>query len=329
MKKCSVFLFLGLSILLLPGNANAWGFYAHRIINRMAVYALPPEMFGFFKHHIDYVTVHAVDPDKRRYSDSLEAPRHYIDLDYFEKALPIDTMPFYFNDAKEKYTYDTLFAYGLVPWHIQEVYNRLKNAFLNKNVESILRLSADLGHYLADAHVPLHATINYNGQLSNQVGIHAFFESRLPELYATEYNFFVGKATYSNSALKTAWGAVYGSFGALDSVFLFERKAGEQLSESERYVLVNKNGNVQKNYSDAYAQKYHQMLNNMVERRMRGAVLAISSLWYSAWVDAGQPNLIDLISGDKPKPSTAKEIKEMQETEQSQIQNLKMIGRQE
>ncbi len=38
----------------------------------------------------------------------------------------------------------------------------------------ILKYSADLSHYIGDAHVPLHTTSNHNGQLTNQVGIHAF-----------------------------------------------------------------------------------------------------------------------------------------------------------
>lgn len=49
-------------------EAQAWGFYGHRRINRMAVFTLPPAMFGFYKRHIDYITDHATDPDSRRYA---------------------------------------------------------------------------------------------------------------------------------------------------------------------------------------------------------------------------------------------------------------------
>ena len=45
------------------------------------------------------------------------------------------------------------------------------------NLEDVLRTAADLGHYLADAHVPLHTTGNYNGQRTNQTGIHALWET--------------------------------------------------------------------------------------------------------------------------------------------------------
>jgi hypothetical protein len=56
--------------------------------------------------------------------------------------------------------------------------NRLTRAFKEHDRERILRYSADLGHYIGDAHVPLHCTRNYNGQLSGQHGIHGFWESR-------------------------------------------------------------------------------------------------------------------------------------------------------
>ena len=50
-----------------------WGFFGHRRINRMAVFTLPPEMIVFFKRKIEYITEHAVDPDKRRYASRFEA----------------------------------------------------------------------------------------------------------------------------------------------------------------------------------------------------------------------------------------------------------------
>src|SRR5690606_41035174 len=61
----------------------AWGFYAHKHINRLAVFTLPPEMLGFYKKNIAYITEAAVNPDRRRYVVEGEAARHYIDLDHY------------------------------------------------------------------------------------------------------------------------------------------------------------------------------------------------------------------------------------------------------
>ena len=60
--------FLGLVAFFLLFNmreSQSWGFWAHKRINRLAVFTLPPEMIVFYKTHLEYVTEHAVDPDKR------------------------------------------------------------------------------------------------------------------------------------------------------------------------------------------------------------------------------------------------------------------------
>ena len=160
-----------------------WGFYAHRQINYYAVFMLPPEMLVLYKPTLSFLTEHAVDPDKRRYAVAAEGARHYIDIDHYG-VYPFDSLPRTFSRAIEKYGRDTLQAYGIVPWHIQTMLYRLTAAFKEKDQVKILKLSADFGHYIADAHVPLHVCSNHNGQLTNQQGIHAFGESRIPELLA-------------------------------------------------------------------------------------------------------------------------------------------------
>ena len=207
-------------LLFLSSILNAtvpWEFYAHKLANRYAVFTLPEELIGFYKKHIDYLTEHAIDADKRRYAIKEEASRHYIDIDHYGDN-PFEVMPRKWNDAVEKFTEDTLLTYGIVPWHIQTIYNRLVLAFEERDIDYILKNSADLGHYVSDAHVPLHTTVNYNGQLTNQKGIHAFWESRLPELFADNYDYLVGTAEYQYSALEVAWEAIESSFNALDSV---------------------------------------------------------------------------------------------------------------
>ena len=97
-------------------------------------------------------------------------------------------------------------------------------AFKEKNIDYILKNSADLGHYVSDAHVPLHTIQNYDGQLTNQKGIHAFCESILAELFADYYDYLVGTAEYQYSVLDVAWKAVESNFNSLDSVLLFEKE---------------------------------------------------------------------------------------------------------
>lgn len=276
-------------------KAYAWGFYGHKKINRLAIFLLPPEMITFYKTNIQYITESAVNPDKRRYISKDEAPRHYIDLDLYGKN-PLDSLPRFWKNAVQKYTQDTLKAYGILPWHLQNMEYQLTQAFLQKDKKGILRLSSDLGHYIADAHVPLHTTSNYNGQKTGQQGIHGLWESRLPELFAEDYYFFfVKKAEYEAHISTRIWNTIRQSHQALDSVFRYEKEITEQLGE-KKYGFGARSGLTIRVYSKTFCTKYHQKLSGQVERRMRAAVKMIADFWYTCWVDAGQPNLDELIT---------------------------------
>ncbi|HEU4719009.1 MAG TPA: zinc dependent phospholipase C family protein [Bacteroidia bacterium] len=309
----SVLLFVLLSIVVfsLPQQrAESWGFYAHKRINRMAVFTLPPEMFGFYKKHIEYITEHAVDPDKRRYSVAEEAPRHYIDIDHYGPNC-FDSVPRLWKKAVAKYTEDTLNAYGIVPWWIDVMTYRLTKAFKDGDVDRILRLSAELGHYVGDAHVPLHTTENYNGQMTNQVGIHGFWESSVPEMFGDQYDYFVGRAEYIDSPINAAWAIVKVSHSEVDSVLSLEAQLNATTPPDRKYAFVNRGNTTVKTYSEEYTASYSRMLNGMVERRMRAAIHMVGSLWYTAWVNAGQPDLSKL--EDKDVSDSAKKAQEQEE----------------
>ncbi len=293
-RKLSIVLLFIFSGSALSSNQMLWGFYAHQQINRIAVFTLPPEMLPFYKNHIQYITENAVNPDKRRYAVKEEAPRHYIDIDAYGDSA-IAKMPRYWHDAVEEYTEDTLQAYGIVPWHVNLVAYQLTEAFKERDALKILRISADLGHYIADANVPLHTTKNYNGQFSGQYGIHGFWESRLPELYAEDYDFFIGQAHYIENTQLYIWEAVERANAALDSVFGFERQLTNSFKADEKYSSELR-GNVNtKVYSRDFSKAYHQELAGQVERQMRNAIKMVGDFWYTAWVNAGQPDLNSLI----------------------------------
>jgi hypothetical protein len=270
-----------------------WGFVGHQKINRIAIFTLPPDLFGFYKQHIDFITDHAVDPDKRRYAIDGEAPKHYIDIDHYgsDSIDPFEVIPHNWKEAVTKYSEDTLLAYGIVPWHIQKMKFQLQQAFESKNIDLILKYSADIGHYIADAHVPLHTTKNYNGQLTNQKGIHGLWESRLVEINVDNYNFWVGKSMYIPHLESRIWEVIKQSHLCLDSVFQYEIEASKTVPSSQKYSYENRGRQTVKVYSVEFCKIYNEKLNGMVERRMREAILMIGSIWYTSWVDAGQPDL--------------------------------------
>jgi hypothetical protein len=275
-------------------ETNTWGFFGHKKINELAIYTLPEELFGFYKANMDYLIDHSVDPDKRRYSVKGEAECHYIDLDRYitaEQPNPFANVPRRWDDAVAKFSEDTLRAHGIVPWNVYLVQQRLTTAFRNEDINRILRLSAEMGHYIGDAHVPLHTTSNYNGQKTGQRGIHGFWESRIPELYFNDYDFFLGKANYVKAPQNFIWDRIEESFAAVDSVLSFERNLTASFGEEKKYSYETRGQVTMKVYSEEFSRAYSSMLDGQIERRMKSAVIAIGSFWYTAWIDAGQPDL--------------------------------------
>lgn len=318
-------LLLSFLLLVISPRAYCWGFYAHGKINYYAVFLLPPEMMVLYKPNISFLEMHATDPDKRRYAVPDEGPRHFIDIDHYG-VYPYPLLPRKWNDAAEKFTEDTLKNHGIVPWHIQVMLRRLTKAFSDKDFASIMKNSAEIGHYISDAHVPLHTSSNHNGQLTNQRGIHGFWESRVPELLAEkEFSFFIGKASYIQDPADFIWKRILESSKASDSVLFIERELTKIFPGDKKFAFEERKGTPVKQYSSAFTVAYNQRLNGMVERRMKQSIFAVASFWYTAWVNAGQPDLKSLL---KQKFSES-ELMEFTSLHQQWQSGSKMIGRQE
>lgn len=365
--------------------APAWGFFAHRRINRLAVLTLPPGMMVFFKPNIDWISDHATDADMRRYATAWEAPRHYIDLDnygappfeslprdfsealrrhaalygltelgdtalifgavpaadsldgwyrgYFnrqvlplfyqdERQLDIDSLRLFLEKIGDKRRFSSAFfteglsAHGILPWNLARMQRQLTGAFRKRDSQSIRRLCADMGHYIGDAHVPLHTTSNYNGQKTGQDGIHGFWESRIPELFADEsYDYFVGKPVYIEDPAAFFWEITLESNRLVDSVLLFEKKLRADFPPDRQMCPDLRNGRVLLAPCREFAAAYQDALDGMVERRMRAAIHAVASVWYTAWIDAGQPDLskMDPPAADAQEAADEQRLRQMYE----------------
>ncbi len=281
-------------------------------------------MLILYKPNIEFITEHAVDPDKRRYAVAAEGPRHFIDIDRYGKY-PYTELPHNYNDAIAKFGEDIVIGNGIVPWHIQIMLTRLTKAFKEKNFSSIMKNSAEIGHYIADAHVPLHASSNHNGQLTNQIGIHAFWESRIPELLADkQFDFFIGKAVYIKNPGAFIWDRVLESGREADSVLSIEKELSNQFPGDKKYSFENRNNLLVRQYSSEYTIAYNKKLNDMVEHRMRQAIFAVASFWYTAWVNAGQPDLSTLST----QTFSEKDLKDFEDLNEK-WQSGKITGREE
>ncbi|MBF4491072.1 S1/P1 Nuclease [Flavobacterium sp. JLP] len=292
--KLIAFVVLGIGFLTL-----SWGIVGHERINKAAVMALPQPLQLFFYNHIDFITQEASVPDIRKYALKYkdENPRHYIDLENF--AGPIDSLPKTLEEVNKKYDAKFLNDNGVLPWFIEDIMAKLTKAFKDKNRAEILFLAADLGHYVGDAHMPLHTSANHDGQLSDQKGIHSLWESRLPELFAKNYKLNVPEAHYYEDVHKATWDLIKDTHSLVNPLLDVDKKLRTSTPENQVFV-VDADGKVVKNkynsakFSDEYAAKLHKELNGMVETQMKKAITATASFWYTAWVNAGKPDLSDL-----------------------------------
>ncbi len=267
---------------------TSWGFFAHKEINKMAVFTLPQPLMSFYKQHIDFITEQAVTPDKRRYIVSGEAPKHYMDIEYYSDS--ILSAPPNWVEAQTIYPQDSLQAHGILPWNLIRLTYRLTDAFKHQDAKSILKLSADLGHYVGDLHVPLHTTKNYNGQLTGQQGIHGLWESRLPELFSGDYNYYLGAANYIADIKKVVWESMAESRACVAQVLAVELKLQQQMKADKIFSYEDRNGQTVRVYSYDFSNAYHKALEDMVQKRMRAAIKLTGDLWYTCWINAGRPD---------------------------------------
>lgn len=282
MKKVSVF------VLLLCAS---WGFLAHKTLQQVSIYQLPDDLAGFFYANQDYLVQQSVRPDVRRKDDKQEDAKHYLDMDApFFGADYKTSIPHDFNKAVAKYGIDSLRKEGLVPWEVFRVYGLLVNAFKTENRDSVLFYAADLGHYVADAHVPLHTTRNHDGQLTGQKGMHVLWESLVPEAQMQGYTLNqVAGVQYIAKPQDFIFEILVESHAMLPAMFAAEKEVRETLGEDKSFEMVEKYGRKQRYFTKAFIQAYGNKMGASIPNRMLLASSRVASFWFSAWKDAGSP----------------------------------------
>lgn len=288
---------------------SSWGFLGHRTIHQLAIYELPPSMRYFFHRNIDEVVKKSVRPDQRRSADKEEAPKHYIDLELFGDSAAW-RMPLLWKDALKKYGKDSLLKWGYLPYYVITMKEKLTTAFRSGNKDSVLFYATDLGHYISDAHVPLHVTENYDGQLSGQKGLHSLWESMIPEIELNQYDLRSRhKARYLKHPERDIWRTIRQSYKLLHDVLAEEKAVTKTFTEKDKYRVQTRNNREYKSYTSAFAKAYSARLGNTINKQLISSANLVADFWYTSWVDAGCPNLNKSIQWQGKK----KEKRDLQE----------------
>lgn len=266
-------------LLLITGMAFSWGDKGHKLIGNKAVELLKGKIKDIEKFQ-DYITEHSVDPDLRKSQDKTEGPKHYIDIDFYKEFLDGRMI----QDKEQLiaiYGDSVVAKIGLLPWATFATFSSLTKAFKEKDRDKVLIYSSDLTHYVGDAHQPMHTMLNYDGQLSNQKGVHARYEIYMVNKYIDE----ISNETKGNEVKYVE--------EPLDYIFNYisdSNSLGEAILAADKFV-TSKTGSVE---GDEYLRLLWFRTKYVTEIQFQEAYNSLASLIYTAWVNAGKPPINEI-----------------------------------
>ncbi len=262
-----------------PAPAHAWGFAAHEFIMDHAIALLPPELRPFFEANRAEIVFRAIDPDLWRTAGFIEEPpNHFIDIDNYGKY-PFADLPRDYEAALLKFGKDRLTRNGLLPWRAEEEFANLKLDFEAYPrggpfaAHDIVLFSGVLGHYVMDAHVPLHGVANFTGQFTGQNGLHERWENTLFERYRTQY--------------AIAPQPIPPITNVRDFVFdrvLEDAQLVPALLKADADAIGNRDV-----YDDAYYDAFFKAQKSTMEERLNKSIAAVAAAITGAWQAAGRP----------------------------------------
>jgi hypothetical protein len=267
-RVISGFVVISIAILLI-----SWGSTGHYKISNNSSLSFFQQM-SQFSTWPQYLADHASDADDRKDTDPTEAPKHYIDIDMYAS----------FNTTGHiAQTWDSIIAQngaiwvtseGTLPWSTLATYDSLKNAFQHYNWAKAMFFAADLGHYVADGHMPLHITKNYDGQYTGNDGIHSRYESTMIYGYNSQIVYTGDTVKLIPNVNKYVFNYIYKNHYYKDSIL-----------DADDYAY----GLSSNYYSTTYKAALWNKTRNLTIMMFKNASHALAELIYNAWVEAGSP----------------------------------------
>jgi hypothetical protein len=195
-----------------------------------------------------------------------------------------------------------------VPYHVVYMKEKLTAAFRQGNADSILFYAADIGHYISDANVPLHTTMNYDGQLTNQKGLHSLWETMIPEIQIEQYNLYGNhRAIYLKHPEQNIWRAVRNAAALVPDMLAKEKEISANFTTAQKFRTQIRKGKSYQSYTSEFAIAYAASLKNTINQQLLASANLIADFYYTAWVDAGKPSLENLDSVYDAEKSNLKE----------------------
>lgn len=271
-------LLLGLAM---SAEALAWGGTAHRFVNEKAVMHLPASM-AQLSAQAPFLADHASDADSRKSSDTAEAPKHYLDLELYPdyQNLPPDL-----GQLVAVYGWPAVKANGILPWATAWAVDSMTAQVRRGEWAKAYQTAADIGHYIADAHQPLHCTANYDGAQTGNNGIHYRYESAMINRYASSLAASEDSAFYIEDPYRFVLDCIVRSNACVDTILTADDLA-------KTVSGWNGSGTPPASYYDALWEETQTMTLRLVQE----ATVALASLWHTAWMNA-----VATVAQDEPR----------------------------
>ena len=259
----------------LPAAALAWSGVQHIQINKAAGRNVPAEMKGF-RNFSRPMALPGIFPDLWKESDPTEAPRHYFEPDRLPPGTDLRKLSPVLSDALTQMgvSGDEI---GIAPWTIVDLLAKTTEAMRTSNLVWAAQCAAAMGHYVADIHMPLHCTHNYNGQETWQVGIHDRFESEMTKYFFQPDLLKPAPAVYIADPFPEIMGWVEHSAALVPGIL-----------KADLIAKRAANGRID---TETYYRKLWELTGDTVNGQISAAITDLSSLWYTAWVNAGKPDI--------------------------------------
>ncbi|OGU29772.1 MAG: hypothetical protein A2057_08040 [Ignavibacteria bacterium GWA2_35_9] len=276
-RKMKIKLFV--LLFLMTGLSFPWGDKGHKLIANKAVELLK-EKIKNIEQYQDYITEHSVDPDTRKDQDKTEGPKHYIDIDFYKEFLE-GRMIQDKDQLISLYSDSVVTKMGLLPWATLETLKNLTKAFKEKNRDKVLIYTSDMAHYVGDAHQPMHTILNYDGQFTNQKGVHARYEIYMVNKYIDELSDGIKglEVAYVKEPLDYIFNHISDSNSLSEVLFAADKFAASKAGSME---------------SDEYLRLLWFKTKYITGIQFEEAYNSLASLIYTAWVDAGEPSFSEI-----------------------------------
>lgn len=283
-KQIVVFVgLIGFSFLLL-----SWGSTGHFKINSASGLSFNGEM-AQFNAWIGILADHASDADDRKAWDPTEGPKHYIDIDNYPEFVAEGTIPQSMDEAIAAHGISFVYDNGILPWATLTTFDSLKACFVRHDWDKAVLFASDLGHYVADGHMPMHITRNYNGQYTGNTGIHSRYESTMINAYISQFNYAGAEVTEIADVNQYVFVYLYGNYVYVDSVLAADDYA--------KALAGNTN-------STLYKQTLWDQTKGFTIPLFGDASHRLAELIYTAWAQAGKPLISPDGINDRPDVST-------------------------